>query len=158
MELAEITSRAGAHKKRRRLGRGTGSGRGKTCGRGHKGGGSRAGWKRRGFAEGGQMPLARRLPKRGFNNAVFTTRYTVVNVGDLQDRFDSKTVINADSLVEVGLVRNRNLGIKILGQGDLSKKLTVEADRFSKQAVEKIAAAGGEARVVSTGGRGGSGR
>lgn len=104
------------------------------------------------------MPLARRLPKRGFNNAVFTTRYTVVNVGDLQDRFDSKAVVNADSLLEVGLVRNRKLGIKILGQGVLSKKLTVEADRFSEQAAEKIAAAGGEAKVVSTGGRGRLGR
>jgi len=155
MNLTELTKRAGANKKRRRLGRGPGSGRGKTCGRGHKGGGSRSGWKRRGFAEGGQMPLARRLPKRGFNNANFTVRYTVVNVGDLQECFDAGEHVTTAVLIEAGLVRNKRLPVKILGNGDLKKKLNVEVDRFSKQAAEKISAAGGQANTVSATSRGG---
>ncbi|HUU85029.1 MAG TPA: 50S ribosomal protein L15 [Phycisphaerae bacterium] len=148
MEIAEITKLAGPHKRRRRVGRGRGSGHGKTCGRGHKGGGSRSGWKQRGFAEGGQMPLFRRLPKRGFNNAQFRTEYYVVNVDDLESRFEDGAVVTGQSLLEAGLVRDVQRGIKILGDGKLSKKLTVEAHRFSKQAVEKIEAAGGEVRTV----------
>ncbi|MCP4251760.1 MAG: 50S ribosomal protein L15 [bacterium] len=147
MQIAEITKLAGARKRRRRIGRGRGSGSGKTSGRGHGGGGSRAGWKQRGFAEGGQMPLFRRIPKRGFNNANFRTAYSVVNVGDLDERFEDGANVTPAALVEVGLVRNLKLGVKILGDGVISKKLNVRADRFSKQAAEKIRSAGGEART-----------
>ncbi len=148
MYIAEITKLAGAHKRRKRVGRGRGSGCGKTCGRGHNGGGSRSGWKQRGFAEGGQMPLFRRLPKRGFSNAKFRTEYTVVNVGDLEEYFEAGTHVTPVLLAETGLVRNLKRGIKILGDGALSKKLTVEANRFSKQAAEKVRAAGGETRTI----------
>ena len=148
MEIAEITRLAGAHKRRKRVGRGQGSGHGKTCGRGHKGGGSRAGWKQRGFAEGGQMPLFRRLPKRGFSNARFRTEYQVVNVDDLQERFEDGALVNGQSLLEAGLIRDVRRGVKILANGTLSKRLTVEVDRFSSQAAEKIRAAGGEIRTT----------
>ncbi len=148
MNITEITKLAGAHRRRKRIGRGQGSGSGKTAGRGHKGGGSRAGWKQRGFAEGGQMPLFRRLPKRGFNNANFQTRYHVVNVGDLEERFEADTHVTGQLLIEAGLVRDLKQGIKILGDGALSKKLTVEAAKFSKQAAEKIQAAGGEIKLL----------
>jgi large subunit ribosomal protein L15 len=148
MEIAEITRLAGRHKRRKRFGRGVGSGRGKTCGRGHKGGGSRAGWKQRGLAEGGQMPLFRRIPKRGFNNYNFRTTYSVVNVGDLEERFEAGAQVTPQALVEAGLVRNLKRGVKILGDGALSKKLAVEASRFSKQAEEKIKAAGGEVKTA----------
>ena len=148
MEIAEITRLAGRHKPRKRFGRGVGSGRGMTCGRGHKGGGSRAGWKQRGLAEGGQMPLFRRIPKRGFNNYNFRTTYSVVNVGDLEERFEAGAQVTPQALVEAGLVRNLKRGVKILGDGALSKKLAVEASRFSKQAEEKIKAAGGEVKTA----------
>ncbi|MFQ5494056.1 MAG: 50S ribosomal protein L15 [Phycisphaerae bacterium] len=149
MELAEITKLAGRHKRPRRLGRGPGSGGGKTCRRGHKGAGSRAGWSQRGLSEGGQMPLFRRIPKRGFNNANFATRYNIVNVADLDRRFDAGAHVTPAALFDIGLIRNKRLGVKILGAGQLTKKLTVEAARFSKQAAEKIAAAGGEVKVVA---------
>ncbi|MFQ5489699.1 MAG: 50S ribosomal protein L15 [Phycisphaerae bacterium] len=145
MQIADITKLAGRHKRRKRFGRGPGSGLGKTCGRGHKGGGSRAGWKQRGLAEGGQMPLFRRLPKRGFNNYNFRTTYSVVNVGALEERFEAGAEVTPELMVEVGLVRNLQLGVKILGDGKLTKKIKVRAAKFSKQAVEKIQAAGGEA-------------
>ncbi len=96
------------------------------------------------------MPLFRRLPKRGFNNANFATRYNIVNVKDLEERFESGGHVTYASLTEAGLIRHKRLGIKVLGFGKLSKKLTVEASRFSKQAAEKINAAGGEARTVNT--------
>ncbi|MHC4233835.1 MAG: 50S ribosomal protein L15 [Planctomycetota bacterium] len=148
MNIAEITRLAGAHKRRKRVGRGRAAGQGKTCGRGHNGGGSRSGWRQRGFAAGGQMPLFRRLPKRGFNNANFRTEYSVVNVADLGECFEDGTHVTPQLLVEAGLVRDLKRGIKILGDGTLSEKLVVEASRFSKQAAEKIAAAGGEIKVV----------
>jgi large subunit ribosomal protein L15 len=152
VEIADITKLAGAHKKRRRIGRGNGSGWGKTAGRGHKGCGSRAGWRRRGMAEGGQMPLFRRIPKRGFNNYNFTTRYNVVNVKDLEERFEAGAHVTAAALLQCGLIRNKKLGVKVLGFGDLTKKLTVEAAKYSKQAAEKIAAVGGEAKTISSSG------
>lgn len=148
MYIAEITELAGPHKRRKRVGRGMGSGHGKTSGRGHNGGGSRAGWKQRGFAEGGQMPLFRRLPKRGFSNYNFRTTYSVVNVGDLEERFEAGAHVTTAALVEAGLVRNLRRGVKILGDGTVSKRLIIEADRFSEQAVEKIRAAGGEVKLV----------
>lgn len=144
MQISDITKLAGRHKRRKRIGRGHGSGSGKTSGRGQNGGGSRAGWKQRGMAEGGQMPLFRRLPKRGFNNYNFQTLYSVVNVGSLEERFDADTEVTPELLVEAGLVRNLRLDIKVLGDGKLTKKLNVRATKFSKQAAEKIQAAGGQ--------------
>ncbi len=143
MELADITRRAGAHEKRKRVGRGRGSGHGKTCGRGHKGSGQRAGGSIRRLTEGGQMPLFRRIPKRGFSNAPFRTDYDIVNVCDLDELFSNGDEVTKQALVTVGLLRNDRVLVKILGDGELAKKLTVQADRFSKSAREKIAAAGG---------------
>jgi len=147
MNITEITKIAGGHKRRRRVGRGNGSGSGKTCGRGHKGFGQRSGSKTRGQSEGGQMPTFRRLPKRGFNNANFTTRYSVVNVAALEERFDSDANITPQALVEAGLVRNLRLPVKVLGNGDLKKKLNVNVAKFSDSARQKIEAAGGQATV-----------
>ncbi len=143
MELADITSKAGAHEKRKRVGRGRGSGHGKTCGRGHKGSGQRAGGSIRRLTEGGQMPLFRRIPKRGFSNANFRTEYDIVNICDLDELFNNGDEVTKQALVKVGLLRNDRVLVKILGDGDLAKKLTVLADRFSKSAREKITAAGG---------------
>ncbi len=143
MELADITSKAGAHEKRKRVGRGRGSGHGKTCGRGHKGVGQRAGGSIRRLTEGGQMPLFRRIPKRGFSNAPFRTDYDIVNVCDLDELFSNGDEVTKQTLVKAGLLRNDRVLVKILGDGDLAKKLTVLADRFSKSAKEKITAAGG---------------
>ncbi len=149
MELAEITKLAGANRKRKRVGRGHGSGSGKTSGRGHKGAGSRAGSKSNRVTEGGQMPIFRRLPKRGFSNAQFKTRYYVINVRDIEQRFDSGAHVTPSALIDAGLVRNKRFAVKVLGTGDITKKVTVEAAKFSKQAVEKIQAVGGEARVIA---------
>ncbi|MCH8052432.1 MAG: 50S ribosomal protein L15 [Planctomycetes bacterium] len=143
MELADITSKAGAHEKRKRVGRGRSSGHGKTCGRGHKGSGQRAGGSIRRLTEGGQMPLFRRIPKRGFSNADFRTEYDIVNICDLDELFSSGDEVTKQALVKVGLLRNDRVLVKILGDGDLATKLTVLADRFSKSAKEKITAAGG---------------
>jgi len=147
MNITEITKLAGGEKRRKRIGRGRGSGWGKTSGRGHKGGGQRAGWKLRGMQEGGQMPTFRRIPKRGFSNAKFTTRYSVVNVASLEAQYEAGAHVTPQSLLEAGLIRNLRLPVKILGDGSLTKKLTVDAARFSESAKEKIQAAGGEARV-----------
>lgn len=146
MNITEITELAGADKRPKRRGRGRGSGLGKTAGRGHKGGGQRAGWGIRGLQEGGQMPTFRRLPKRGFSNVQFATRFQVVNVGDLDERFEAGAHVTAEALDQVGLIRHRRLAVKVLGNGSLSKKLTVDAAKFSASAREKILAAGGEAR------------
>lgn len=130
-------------KKRKRVGRGPGSGHGKTCGRGHKGEGSRSGRKRRtGFA-GGSMPLARLIAKRGFNNNQFADRVLALNVSLLEDRFESGEEVSPETLKERGLAKGRFDAIKVLGNGNLTKKLTVKAHRFSRSAEEKIAAAGG---------------
>ncbi len=148
MNLSDITSQAGAHRRRTRVGRGRGSGKGKTCGRGHKGAGARAGGGSRPLTEGGQMALSRRVPKRGFNNANFRTEWSIVNVGRLQERFDDDAHVTGQALVEAGLIRNLKRPIKILAAGELSKKLRVEADQFSAAAAAKIAAAGGEAKSI----------
>jgi large subunit ribosomal protein L15 len=144
MDLSHLKPAAGATKNRKRLGRGPGSGQGKTAGRGHKGEGSRSGSTLSPGYEGGQMPLARRLPKRGFHNP-FRTEYQVVNLGSLE-RFEAGTRIDADVLRASGLVRGRKK-IKILASGECTKALTVRADAFSRQAREKITAAGGVAEV-----------
>jgi large subunit ribosomal protein L15 len=143
MRIADITELAGADEKPKRVGRGRSSGHGKTCGRGHKGSGQRAGQGIRALREGGQMPLFRRIPKRGFTNANFRTRYDVVNVCDLEDVFDDGADVTKEALVQAGLIRNERVLVKILGDGELHKKLTVQAERFSRSAREKIAAAGG---------------
>lgn len=148
MNIADITKLAGKDRRRKRVGRGEGSGSGKTSGRGDKGGGQRAGWGLRGLQEGGQMPTFRRIPKRGFNNANFTTRYVVVNIASLEERFEDGAHVTPQALRECGLVRKATMPVKILGQGDLKKKLKVDAAKFSKSAEEKIKAAGGEVKVV----------
>ncbi len=148
MELADITRRAGAHKRRKRVGRGRSSGLGKTCGRGHKGSGQRSGGSIRRLTEGGQMPLFRRIPKRGFSNDRFRTVYDVVNVCDLDEVFENGDEVTKQGMVKAGLLRSDRRLVKILGDGDLAKKLTVQADKFSKSAKEKIAAAGGAAKEL----------
>ncbi len=148
MNIAEITKLAGSDKRRKRVGRGRGSGQGKTSGRGHKGAGQRSGWRRRGMQEGGQMPTFRRMPKRGFSNVRFATLYSIVNVGSLESYFGVNAHVTPQSLRETGLIRNLRYPVKILGNGELTKKLTVNAAKFSKSAMEKIQAAGGEARMV----------
>jgi large subunit ribosomal protein L15 len=143
----EITSVVGKHKRRRRVGRGTGTGHGKTCGRGHKGGGSRAGSTSVTLHEGGQMPLFRRLPKRGFSNYKFATRCEIVNVSQLE-RFMDGADIGVEQLSDAGLINSTKSKIKILGKGDLTKKLQITAHRFSKTAEQKIVASGGTVKVI----------
>ena len=143
----EITAVAGKGKGRRRVGRGTGTGHGKTCGRGHKGSKSRAGARSISLYEGGQMPLFRRLPKRGFSNYNFARRYEIVNVSQLE-RFDDGATVGAEQLSSAGLVTSGKSRVKILGSGELTKKLQVTAHKFSKTAEQKIAASGGTAKVV----------
>lgn len=143
----EITSVAGKHKRRRRVGRGTGTGRGKTCGRGHKGGGSRAGSTSVTLYEGGQMPLFRRLPKRGFSNYKFAIRCEIVNVSQLE-RFQDGADVGIEQLSGAGLIDSAKSKIKILGKGDLTKTLQVTAHKFSKTARQKIVASGGTAKVI----------
>ena len=143
----EITSIAGKHTRKRRVGRGTGSGKGKTCGRGHKGGGSRAGSFAVSLYEGGQMPLFRRLPKRGFSNYKFAQRCEIVNICQLE-RFEDGAAVGIEQLSQAGLVNNIKSRVKILGKGVLTKKLQVTANKFSKTAEQKIIASGGTAKAV----------
>jgi large subunit ribosomal protein L15 len=145
MMIHEITELVGSHKKRKRLGRGIGSGHGKTCGRGTKGAGSRSGWggSIRASREGGQMPFFRRIPKRGFSNVRFTTEYAVINIKALESRFEDGAEVNPDLLVKAGLLPDTKLPVKVLGEGELTKKLNVTAAVFSKSAAEKISKAGG---------------
>ncbi len=145
----EITQNVGAHPKRKRVGRGRGSGHGKTCGRGHKGNASRSGSSMPLTFEGGQMQLFRRLPKRGFNNAQFSVRYEVVNLSQLERIFSDGTNVGLNELVEAGLVGSRKSKVKILGDGELTKKLNVTAHKFSKSAQEKISGCGGSVKVVA---------
>jgi len=136
--------------KKKRVGRGPGSGLGKTAGRGHKGAQSRSGYSfKRGF-EGGQMPLHRRVPKRGFTN-IFRTEYDVVNLDQLEAAFDKGAVVTVETLREHGLVGSRKSLVKILGRGELTKALTVHAHKFSGKAAEKVAAAGGRAEAIPDG-------
>ena len=140
MELNNLKPKKGARHAKKRVGRGPGSGHGKTAGRGEKGQKSRSGYSRQLGFEGGQMPLHRRLPKRGFTN-IFKEQFSVLNLSDLE-QFESGTTVDSAALRKVGLVKGRKM-IKVLGNGDLSKKLTVVADRFSASARTKIEAAGG---------------
>ena len=142
--LHELKPAAGANRPAKRKGRGAASGNGKTAGYGHKGQKARSGAKRPGF-EGGQMPLARRLPKRGFNN-IFATVYTTIKVSDL-DRFEDGTVVDTAAMLKAGLIKKVNDGVKVLGNGEITKKLTVEAAAFTASAKEKIEKAGGKVEV-----------
>ena len=146
MNLNELKPTAGARKKEVRVGRGIGSGSGKTCGRGHKGQKARSGGGVRPGFEGGQMPIYRRLPKRGFKN-IWAKKFAEVNVETL-NRFDEGAEVDAVALVEYGVLKNVLDGVKILGNGEITKKLTVRAQAFTKSAKEKIEAAGGTAEVI----------
>ncbi len=147
MKLHELEKNIGATHKRKIVGRGRGSGLGKTSGKGHKGQNARSGGGVRAIFEGGQTPLYRRLPKRGFNNYEFATKYAVINVSDL-NRFEDGTVVSPALLKEVGLVKKQLDGIKVLGNGILEKKLTIQAHKFSKTALEKIEASGSKFEVM----------
>jgi large subunit ribosomal protein L15 len=147
MSLNSLRPPKGAKHPKKRIGRGQGSGNGKTAGRGHKGAKSRSGFKfKRGF-EGGQMPLHRRVPKRGFHNP-FRVEYEVVNLDTLATKFDAGTVVTPELLRERGLVSGGNRPVKILARGEVGKALTVRAHKFSGKAAEKLAAAGGNAEVM----------
>ena len=146
MNLHELSPAAGSNTKAYRKGRGHGSGNGKTAGRGHKGQWARSGGGVRVGFEGGQMPLARRLPKRGFHN-IFAKPLEAVNVSALE-KFEDGAVVNAQALLEKGILSKCQYGVKILGKGEITKKLTVQATAFSASAKEKIEAAGGKAEVI----------
>ncbi len=143
MDISVVQHTAGAHRRRKRVGRGEASGRGRTSGRGNKGAGQRAGWRQRLLSEGGAFPLFRRVAKRGFSNINFETRYQVVNVGDLASAFEAGAHVTAASLCEKRLIRDAKAPVKVLGDGELPHKLSVEAQRFSAEAARKIEAAGG---------------
>ena len=146
MELQDLVCTEGSKKNSKRVGRGHGSGWGKTAGKGHKGQNARSGGGVRPGFEGGQMPLQRRIPKRGFNN-IFAKKVIAINVGDLE-KFGEGSVIDVNELINMGLVKSDFDKIKILDNGTLSKSLTVKAQMFSKSAVQKIEAAGGKAEVI----------
>lgn len=146
MKLHELSPAAGSTKERKRVGRGTGSGMGKTSTKGHKGQKARSGSKKNGF-EGGQMPLARRLPKRGFTN-IFAKEYTVINISDL-NRLENDTVVDAALLKQLGVISKiEKDGLKVLGRGEFNKKLTVKAAKFSETAKTAIEAQGGTVEVI----------
>ena len=147
MKLHELRPNEGAFQTKKRVGRGVGSGLGKTSGKGHKGQNARSGGGVRPGFEGGQLPLFRRLPKRGFSNAMFKTEYATINVSDLE-KFEDGAVVTPEILKEMGILKKQLAGVKVLGNGNLTKKLTVKASKFSASAVEKIEAIGGKAEVI----------
>jgi large subunit ribosomal protein L15 len=149
MELHDLHPAPGAKRQRKRVGRGPGSGNGKTAGRGHKGQKSRSGYSRRYGFEGGQMPLVRRIPKRGFTN-IFRVEFQVVNFRDLERVFSEGDTVSPESLIEKGLVRGGKRPVKVLADGDLSKKLIVQAHKFSGSARAGIEKAGGSCEVVTS--------
>jgi large subunit ribosomal protein L15 len=146
MKIHELTPAADSNKAVKRVGRGHGSGNGKTAGKGHKGQNARSGGGVRIGFEGGQMPLARRIPKRGFNN-IFAKKFAIVNVSDLS-KFVDGTVVDTEMLIASGLIKKAYDGVKVLGNGELTSKVTVKAAKFSKSAIEKIEKAGGKAEVI----------
>ncbi len=147
MKLHELQPAAGSVKDVKRIGRGHGSGQGKTAGKGHKGQKARSGGSIRPGFEGGQMPLQRRMPKRGFNN-IFAKEYAEINVSALEARFEDGAVVDAQALIESGAIKDAKDGIKVLGNGEITKKLTVKAAKFTASAQEKIEKAGGKAEVM----------
>lgn len=152
MQLSTILKKGKKYSTRKRVGRGVGSGLGKTAGRGHKGWGQRSGARRRAGYEGGQMPLYRRVPKRGFKNARFRTDYTVINVDQLNG-YAAGSTVDLDTVLASGLVSLETRLLKVLGDGELKRALTVRAQKFSKSALEKIQAAGGKAVLLDSFGR-----
>ncbi len=148
MMIHEITEKVGPHRKRKRIGRGPGSGHGKTAGRGHKGAHSRAGYAARTGDEGGQMPLFRRVPKRGFSNARFRTEYAIVNVKAIDARFEDGAEVNPEMLVKAGLLKDTRTPVKVLATGETSKKFSVTAAAISAAARDKIEKAGGRVTVA----------
>ena len=147
MKLHELKSNEGAFKTSKRVGRGTASGHGKTSGKGHKGQNARSGGGVRPGFEGGQLPLFKRLPHRGFTNAMFKKEYATINVSDLE-KFENGAVVTPELLKEMGILKKQLAGVKVLGNGELTKKITVKANKFSKSAIEKIEAQGGKAEVI----------
>jgi large subunit ribosomal protein L15 len=152
MKLSDIADNAGSRKKRMRVGRGIGSGKGKTAGRGGKGQTARSGVRIKGF-EGGQMPLHRRLPKRGFNN-VFRVEYAEINLDRIQQAIDAKTIdtgaaINAESLVKAGVVRRAKAGVRLLGRGEIKTKINIEVHGASKSAIAAVEKAGGSVKILA---------
>ena len=147
MILSDVHQGVHTRKQPKRIGRGIGSGHGKTSGRGHKGQGQLAGWTQNSVFEGGRMPLVRRIPKRGFHNQ-WGDLVAIINVGQLNDAFDNGAEVTPQRLSEVGLVKGRYDQLKVLSDGELTKKLRISAHRFSQAAMEKIKAAGGEAVVL----------
>ena len=147
MKLEELKKNPGATHSKKRVGRGSGSGLGKTSGKGHKGQNARSGGGVRPLFEGGQLPLYRRLPRRGFSNALFKVRYATINVEDL-NVFEDNTLVTPALLKETGMVKKQLNGIKVLGNGKLEKKLTIQAHKFSTSALEKIKESGSKAEVI----------
>ena len=147
MKLNELMQNNGARTERRRVGRGPGSGLGKTSGKGEKGQKARSGVSIPATFEGGQLPLYRRLPKRGFSNAQFKIKYAIINVCDL-NRFDDGAVVTPEILHDAGLLKNQLDGVKVLGNGTLEKKLTIKANKFSREAIEKIEKSGSTLEVI----------
>ena len=147
MKLHELNASPEA-KSRKRVGRGPGSGLGKTAGRGENGQKSRSGASIPAWFQGGQTPLYRRVPKRGFNNARFRTEYATINLSDLNKYFNDGDVVTPELLKEKGIIKKQLCGVKVLGNGELEKKLTIRANRFSSSAVTKIESAGGKAEVI----------
>ena len=150
MILNDVHTGIQKRKKRKRIGRGPGSGHGKTSGRGHNGYFSRSGSRRRQGFEGGQMPLFRRVAKRGFNNRAFADRVVIINVGQLEKAFEDGADVSIEALVTRGIIPSRFDAVKVLGDGDLTRKFTVKAHRFSRSAEAKIVAAGGKFERIST--------
>ena len=148
MNIHDLSPAPGSRKKAKRLGQGIASGTGKTAGKGHKGHKARAGGGVRPGFEGGQMPLARRVPKRGFNNARFAREYQIVNVSSLNDKFEAGREVTAHDLLNAGLIRSASLPVKILAKGELAKALTLKVDAVSDGARAKIEAAGGKVEVI----------
>jgi large subunit ribosomal protein L15 len=146
--LSNLKPSEGSKKNRKRVGRGHGTGQGTQAGRGHKGAQSRSGYKRKRGFEGGQMPLHRRVPKRGFHNP-FRVEYAVVNLDTIADRFEAGTVVTPELLRERGVIHGARQPIKVLARGDIAKKLTIKAHKFSGKAAEKVAAAGGATEVLA---------
>lgn len=147
MKLHELHPADGSTKTRKRIGRGPGSGTGKTSGKGHKGQNARSGGGVRPGFEGGQIPLFRRLPKRGFSNHMFKTEYAVINLSDL-NRFNDGDTVTPELLKEMGIIKKQLSGVKVLGNGTLEKKITVKAHKFSESAKEKIETSGGKVEVI----------
>ncbi|MDR1754350.1 MAG: 50S ribosomal protein L15 [Eubacterium sp.] len=147
MKLHELSPAFGSNRPSKRIGRGHGSGQGKTAGKGHKGQWARSGGGVKPGFEGGQTKIAMRIPKRGFNN-IFATQYAIVNLSDLDERFESGAIVDEAAIVESGLIRKTLDGIKILAKGEISKPITVKATKFSEAAKQKIESAGGKAEVV----------